>query len=935
MAVIRSSVISVTKKEYDTSAAQQTADEAKQETIEINKTLTEVDKRVSEAHQKADKSLEKAQEGFDKGQSAIDDLANLKIGSNNLLPNSSFKYGFDNWEGAKTSPYFIRDAEADYPSAAILRILKNNDVSSAKSNMPIKIGLKKQYTISFDIRFIDGIPEQNKSIFIIRTFINATLPNSQANAKQQVTVLANKLGNDLTIGVWYRVSVPITSDSEFLRVVAHNSDVTSTVTTEHRRIQVEEGNIATDWTESSSDIDKAVLLVDNKTGVIAGRVTDAEGKITTLTATAEGLQTEVKSKADSSTVTQLADVVNTKVSNADFESNKTQTAELISASVKSKADSSTVTQLADVVNTKVSNADFESNKTQTAELINSTVEGLTIGESNYLYDSNFKSGAKDLMATSSAQARTFWRNSSTNGTIKSIVPMIENGFTAALKFKSAGTGQHMVAQDFIPCKKNQSVVLSGWFKAKAAGQGIQVQVGQGNAASDLDTYKGATFVASKADTWQKFEFVKVTDADTFTGVFLGGHNQIASEVWFANVKLEKGGKSTPWSESDFELASQSQITQLADNINLKVDTGDVINQINIDPKGIIISGKKISLDGDVSVLPGFKLKAETINGGTFNGNSFIKAIDIRTNDGNLPIEIKGKSSIDDAGIIIEQKTKDTTSGGIISDSRSILNNGLTVGTALDAANGDRRIDYTKDYSQVSSSGIVTPNIVRTSDRAVPYWNGTGSGDFSRTDVESLKANGISPASTGTHFYIGAKGEVRIVDEKGNSAAGITYKPLVASQLTAGNLSLNGANSFINKAGNSTWFVDGNGNRTDITCKTVSQSSLLSLKTDIKDVNPEDALADILATDVKQYRFIGEDTAETHTTFIIDDVNKTKKYNVPSQFLAEDKQGRDDGTVIGYLMLAMKAQNEQIKTLENEKNSLNERLSKIESLLNLD
>ncbi|ODJ62186.1 tail fiber domain-containing protein [Brochothrix thermosphacta] len=694
MAVIRSSVISVTKKEYDTSVAQQTADEAKQETIEINKTLTEVDKRVSEAQSKADESLEKAQEGFDKAEALSEKI----------------------------------------------------DVNT--------------------------------------------------------------------------------------------------------------------------------------------------GDISTVKQTTAGLQTAVKSKADSSVVTQLADVVASKVSNVDFESNKTQTAELIS----------------------------------------STVERLTIGESNYLYDSNFKSGAKNLMNTSSLQARNIWRNSTTNGTIKSIVPMVENGFTAALKFKSAGTGQHMVAQDFIPCKKNQSVVLSGWFKAVAAGQGIQVQVGQGNAASDLDTYKGATFVASKANTWQKFEFVKVTDADTFTGVFLGGHNQIASEVWFANVKLEKGEKSTPWSESDFELASQSQITQLADNINLKVDTGDVINQINIDPKGVIISGKKISLDGDVSVLPGFKLKAETINGGTFNGNSFIKAIDLKNEAGH---NVTGESSIDDEGIIITQKTKDPVSGTELSETRSILNNGITIGTPLDYSNGDKSIDYKKEYSQLGKYALITPDVVRTSDRATPYWNGTGSGDFSRTDVESLKANGISPTSTGTHFYIGAKGEVRIVDEKGNSAAGITYKPLIASQLTAGNLSLNGANSFINKAGNSTWFVDGNGNRTDITCKTVSQSSLLSLKTDIEDVSPEDALADILATDVKQYRFIGEDTAETHTTFIIDDVNKTKKYNVPSQFLAEDKQGRDDGTVIGYLMLAMKAQNEQIKTLEKEKNNLNERLSKIESLLNLD
>ncbi|WP_183117403.1 hypothetical protein, partial [Brochothrix thermosphacta] len=181
---------------------------------------------------------------------------------------------------------------------------------------------------------------------------------------------------------------------------------------------------------------------------------------------------------------------------------------------------------------------------------------------------------------------------------------------------------------------------------------------------------------------------------------------------------------------------------------------------------------------------------------------------------------------------IEQKTKDITSGGIISDSRSILNNGLTVGTALDAANGDRRIDYTKDYSQVSSSGIVTPNIVRTSDRAIPYWNGKGSNTL--TDSSALVSAGI--VSSANAFYAGVGTDFLITDKNGyNSGKGITYKPLIASQLTAGNLSLNGGNSFINKAGNSTWFVDGNGNRTDITCKTVSQSSLLSLKTDIEDV----------------------------------------------------------------------------------------------------
>ncbi|ANZ98105.1 hypothetical protein BFC20_10510 [Brochothrix thermosphacta] len=374
MAIIKGTV-EVTKKAYDTSVAQQTADDAKKETIEINKTLTEVDKRVSEAQSKADESLEKAQEGFDKGQSAIDDLANLKIGSNNLLPNSSYKYGFDNWEGSTTSPYFIRGAESDYPSASILEIAKTTSTTQQKASVPIKIKADTTYTISFDIKLTGAIPQENIAIFGVRSFDSADKTNSGANATKNVYVRTNVIPAIKT-GVWFRVSAQyLTDSSEFLRVIPYNGDGTSVLNVQYRRIQVEEGNISTDWTESSSDVDKAVLLVDNKMGAIAGRVTDAEGNITTLTATAEGLQTSVKNKADSSTVTQLADVVASKVSNADFESNKTQTAELISASVKDKADSSTVTQLADNINLKV-------DKNGIINQINVSSEGILIAGEN-------------------------------------------------------------------------------------------------------------------------------------------------------------------------------------------------------------------------------------------------------------------------------------------------------------------------------------------------------------------------------------------------------------------------------------------------------------------------------------------------------------------------------------------------------------------------
>src|SRR5699024_5655782 len=60
------------------------------------------------------------------------------------------------------------------------------------------------------------------------------------------------------------------------------------------------------------------------------------------------------------------------------------------------------------------------------------------------------------------------------------------------------------------------------------------------------------------------------------------------------------------------LPISSQISQLDSAINLRVEKGDVINQINIDTSGILLSGKKIQLDGDTTVLGTFRVKNANI-----------------------------------------------------------------------------------------------------------------------------------------------------------------------------------------------------------------------------------------------------------------------------------------------------------------------------------
>src|SRR5690606_12498944 len=70
---------------------------------------------------------------------------------------------------------------------------------------------------------------------------------------------------------------------------------------------------------------------------------------------------------------------------------------------------------------------------------------------------------------------------------------------------------------------------------------------------------------------------------------------------------------------------QSQITQLSDPINLRVEKGDVINQINISDESILIDGKRIHITGQTTIddasIDGAKIKDASI------GNAQIGYID--------------------------------------------------------------------------------------------------------------------------------------------------------------------------------------------------------------------------------------------------------------------------------------------------------------------
>ncbi|MGA3512401.1 hypothetical protein ACE5SX_12420 [Lactiplantibacillus plantarum] len=60
-------------------------------------------------------------------------------------------------------------------------------------------------------------------------------------------------------------------------------------------------------------------------------------------------------------------------------------------------------------------------------------------------------------------------------------------------------------------------------------------------------------------------------------------------ITISNVKLEKGSLATDWCPNPVETATQSQITQLSKDINLRVKKDDLISQINVQARNILIS----------------------------------------------------------------------------------------------------------------------------------------------------------------------------------------------------------------------------------------------------------------------------------------------------------------------------------------------------------
>ena len=420
-----------------------------------------------------------------------------------------------------------------------------------------------------------------------------------------------------------------------------------------------------------------------------------------------------------------------------------------------------------------------------------------------------------------------------------------------------------------------------------------------------------------------------------------GNERIRQDVYQDSGNKHKyrrwfGNSWTNWSEG----ASESEITQLRDDINLRVKSGDLLSQINLTAHNTLIQSNKLYLDASSVVFSGrafipsaaiAELDADKL---TFYGNGSkasigagiaqydqdrVKSTINLQYDGGFEIHSSNnlgsiltmhdntvRLAVKSNGMANPNSPTDQYSGFYASTSYSLMNSylkdgttsGISIGSTDSGVNKDYRI-YVYDGSNASnnlSKGIS----ISTSSRFDVYAG--NSQLFLGPDKAELRGNDYATVHGNDHTFIEGgnqqiymhNGEVNIgnPNDTGN-ATGVHFQVF-------GWASFNG-------------YVEGMGWTT---------KSTLSSKTRIEKLDTKDALNKIMETDLETYQYKAEvagGMTKRHAGPIIDDVHDVAQYSTPDEFINERRTGRSDADVIGYLMGAVQELKKQLDKVKEKIN----------------
>lgn len=344
---------------------------------------------------------------------------------------------------------------------------------------------------------------------------------------------------------------------------------------------------------------------------LTSKIADADGNISQLKQTSDSLTSQIgNANSDISSLKQRADSMESNISdNKNDISDLKQTANSLQSNIQSKADISQITQLSNAIQSVVQsvgsffpNGNFADSNVQ----VYWSPWDVTKDYTNINYD-----------------AATY------------------NGSFGNLLLHAAGGGYtKAISTEYIPVQPNKSVTVSlasrgDWYNSNGKPQLFQCYV------HFYDSKKNATenghFDLNCSNNQQWYDNSTTYDCNSNEcyiriEIVLQGNQENWAHI--TNVKVSSdGGESI-----------SSKISQMADDINMRVQKGDLLSQINIQAGSTLIQSKKLFLDASSVVFSGnafipsaaiTDLSADKITAGTLNaGNVNIINLDVNKLVGN-------------------------------------------------------------------------------------------------------------------------------------------------------------------------------------------------------------------------------------------------------------------------------------------------------------
>lgn len=378
-----------------------------------------------------------------------------------------------------------------------------------------------------------------------------------------------------------------------------------------------------------------------------------------------------------------------------------------------------------------------------------------------------------------------------------------------------------------------------------------------------------------------------------------GNDRIRQDVYQDNGVKHKYRRwvDTSWTGWE-EGATYTEINQLQDAINLRVTKGDLISQINLQAGTSLIQSNKLVLDADTTV---------------FTGNAFIPSAAISSISADK-IMLGSTSLWDSDGTLNLVNSKDGITSKITVTQGSVNFDGTNKTASIIQFASDNN---TNAFTVNPTGATVTPTLFfERFDQTAGHWLG-----FTRNETQEEGVMFHTWDDSGERFSVACHARF----DKNLRTLGVLSQGSwdgTPAKPEAGVLTIKNGNTIW--SGSDFLAIGSNvtGTYTGIWAKSFSQQSTLSSKTNIETVDPKDALDLVNRTDIRSYQYksdVAQGHTKRYTSLIIDDVNNVSKYYAPDEFTNEERTGRDDGSAVGYLFLAVQELTRRIKTLEEKLN----------------